>query len=70
MVGVVWTDLSSNFAEKVAKPFSIVNALEHLDKLTPEAKEKADEYIRNAPDFVKTPLRAAWSSQMTIDKNY
>jgi hypothetical protein len=58
---VVWTDLASNFARKslVKKPFSVLNALAHLQLLPPEAKANAAEYIWRAPTLVDTPLRRA-----------
>lgn len=58
---VVWTDLPANFAEKShpKAPFSIPAALAHLQKLSPEAKSLAAEYVWRAPDFVKTPLRTS-----------
>jgi hypothetical protein len=59
--GVVWTDLPPNFAEKSRhrKAFSIEGAREHLESLSDIGKAKAREYILNAPEVVKTPLRAA-----------
>lgn len=59
--GVTWTDLPPNFAKKsrYKKPFSIDAAREHLACLSESGMAKAREYIRNAPDVVKTPLRAA-----------
>jgi hypothetical protein len=59
MDSVVWTDLSSNFAERLGRPFSVAAALEYLQTLEPVAKAKALEYIRRAPPFVQTPLRSA-----------
>lgn len=56
---VIWTDLPSNFAEKVGKPFSVPNAIEYLQSLQPDGKAKAVEYIRQAPQFVRTSLRTA-----------
>lgn len=56
---VIWTDLPSNFAEKTGKPFSVPNAIDYLQALSPDGKAKAGEYIRQAPQFVQTPLRTA-----------
>lgn len=56
---VIWTALGSNFKEKTKNAFSVATAIEHLQSLSPEAKVKAAEYIWRAPDFVRTPLRAA-----------
>jgi hypothetical protein len=56
---VVWTALVSNFADKVGRPFSVQAAIAHLKGLPPSAKVKAAEYIWQARDFVRTPLRSA-----------
>ena len=61
--GVVWTDLLSNFAKETGKSFSVENALDYLVGLEGEAKAKAEQYLKLAPEFVQTPLRKAWSSQ-------
>ena len=61
--GVVWTDLRSNFAKETGKSFSVENALDYLVGLEGEAKAKAEQYLKLAPEFVQTPLRKAWSSQ-------
>ena len=55
--GVVWTDLPSNFAERVGRPFSIAAALAHLQTLDTVTRAGALDYIRRAPTFVQTPLR-------------
>jgi hypothetical protein len=68
--GVVWTDLESNFAKETGKIFSVEAALDYLARLKGEAKAKAEEYLRNAPDFVQTPLRKAWNGQIVIDSAY
>jgi len=57
--GVVWTDLDSNFETKKAQVFSVQNARAHLDGLSEQAKAAARLYIRSAPQFIQTPLRAA-----------
>ena len=56
---VIWTALTSDFAEKTAQSFSVAAAVAYLKSLPPEGKVKAAEYIWRAPDLVKTPLRAA-----------
>ncbi len=56
---VVWTSLRSNFNERGRPAFSVEAAIEHLQSLGSEGKEKAIEYMRNAPAFVDTPLRRA-----------
>lgn len=56
---VIWTALKSNFHEKTTQPFSVGAVLTYIKALTPEGKVKAAEYIWRAPEFVKTPVRAA-----------
>lgn len=58
---VIWTDLASNFSTKsaVKKPFSVVNAIAHLQSLPSDARLNAAEYIWLAPALVDTPLRRA-----------
>lgn len=60
---VVWTDLRSNFDDEVHKPFSVANAMTHLKSLSPEIKDNAASYVRRAPVFVQTPLRAALEAE-------
>lgn len=54
---VVWTDLPSNFEEKIGCPFSLDTALEYLNKLPQHAAKRAREYVEKAPPEVDTPLR-------------
>jgi hypothetical protein len=54
--GVVWTDLSANFQEKLGRPFSVAEAIAHLQSLDPPTRTSALEYINRAPAFVNTPL--------------
>lgn len=58
---VIWTDLKSNFSTEslVKKPFSVANAIAHLQLLPSEVKAKAAEYIWCSPALVDTPLRCA-----------
>lgn len=56
---VVWTALESNFTEKTNQPFSVDAVVSYLKSLKVEGKVKAAEYVRGAPDFVKTPVRTA-----------
>lgn len=67
---VIWTDLKSNFAEKCGKEFSVGNALTYLNMLPAEPQAKANQYLKNAPEFVDTPLRRAWREQTAIDNSY
>jgi hypothetical protein len=59
LAAVVWTALQSNFQEKTQRPFSVDGAVSYLRTLEPEAKAKAVEYVRRAPEFVRTPVRSA-----------
>lgn len=61
---VVWTALKSNFTEKTGEPFCVDNAVSYLKRLAPEGKSKAAEYVRQAPAFVKTPLRSALQKEL------
>jgi hypothetical protein len=56
---VVWTNLQSNFEEEVRQPFSVDEAVAHIQRLQPVAKVKAAEYIWRSPDFIRTPVREA-----------
>jgi hypothetical protein len=60
---VVWTGLPSNFEEKVKRPFTVENAVSHLQSLPAELKAGAAEYVWRAPDLVTTPLRTALQAQ-------
>ncbi len=55
----IWTDLKNNFQKKskYKKPFSVENAIFHIQALDNEGKAKAAQYIWRAPTFVITPLR-------------
>lgn len=55
--GAVWTALPSNFLERTGMPFSIDNAISYLQGLSAHDRERAKEYIVNAPEQVRTPLR-------------
>lgn len=56
---VVWTDLASNFQSSCGRQFSVDSAIEHLRALDVKGRSAAADYIRQAPDFVQTPVRAA-----------
>ncbi len=62
--GVVWTDLPSNFRTRTGEPFSVDAAIRYLGTLRGADKESAFRYIENAPAFVRTPLRAAFSDML------
>jgi hypothetical protein len=59
MDGVVWTDLSANFLQKLGRPFSVAEAIAYLQSLDPVTRTKALEYVNRAPAFVQMPLRNA-----------
>lgn len=63
---VIWTALPSNFQEKTNQSFSVDNALSYLKSLPIKDKEKAEEYIKKAPQFVQTPLRNAFQQEGPI----
>lgn len=54
---VVWTNLKSNFKEKVGSDFSVEEGQKYFESLLGKAKNSAVKYVKNAPDFVHTPLR-------------
>jgi hypothetical protein len=56
---VVWAQLPSNFESEVKRPFSVAEAIAHIKRLPPAGKVKAAEYVWRAPEFVRTPVRAA-----------
>lgn len=58
----VWTALDNNFQQHTKRTFSIEAAVEYVGGLAHEAKTQAVEYIARAPDFVRTPARAALQS--------
>jgi len=60
----IWTDLQSNFEKQsiCREPFSLQNALSHIQSLDPDGKAAAAEYVWRAPSFVHTPLREALES--------
>jgi hypothetical protein len=54
---VIWTDLKSNFNDKLGFAFTETHALNYLKYLTLDKKILAEEYVRKAPLEVNTPLR-------------
>jgi hypothetical protein len=55
---VVWTDLPPD-VRAFGKPFSVDAAVAYLEGLDADGRTMAQEYIRRAPDFVRTPVRRA-----------
>ncbi len=54
---VIWTDLKSNFLDKLGFAFSETDALNYLKYLTLDKQIIAEEYIRKAPLEINTHLR-------------
>lgn len=53
---VLWTDLPGSFDNVAVREF-VNAAVNHVQRLPPEGKAMAAEYVWRAPDFVVTPLR-------------
>ena len=64
LVAAIWTDLASNFEEKTKQSWSVKAAIAYLKGLPEDARAAAEEYIRNAPAWAKTPLRDAAAAQL------
>ncbi|WP_457811452.1 hypothetical protein [Sinorhizobium meliloti] len=63
---VIWTALAPNFQDRRAIEFSVEAAMSYLKALESETFALAEEYLRKAPEGIKTPLRDAfidWSEQ-------
>ncbi len=56
---VIWTDLPSNFKERTGRGFTVKNGLRFLNSLASADRERALQYIDNAPEQVNTSLRVA-----------
>ncbi len=56
---VIWTDLPSNFKEKVYAQFSVDEAVRYLHSLPEDGAKEARIYIQKAPQEINTPLRRA-----------
>jgi hypothetical protein len=54
---VIWTALARRFKDALGIPFSPTAALNYLNGLPAPTKEKALEYIHNAPPQTITPFR-------------
>lgn len=69
---VIWTDLTSNFdsfKDGPKKPFTVENAIAWIESLDPKGRAAAVEYVRRAPNFVRTPLRTALESRPWFQMN-
>lgn len=58
---VIWTALANNFAERAGEAFSVEAAIRFLESQPADHLPRALEYVRNAPEPVQTPVRAAVS---------
>jgi len=54
---VIWTDLSENFEIKTKMSFNEDNVVKYLKGLKGLVKYKAEEYVRRAPEQIKTQIR-------------
>jgi len=54
---VVWTDLPSNWKRKRGKDFSCEDALRYVRELGRQKRDRAEQYVRNAPRQIQTNLR-------------
>jgi hypothetical protein len=59
--GAVWTDLPSNFEDRLGEGFSVGRAMAYLRSLTGASLDEAVRYFENAPAATDTPLRRALS---------
>lgn len=60
---VIWTALANNFAERAGEAFSAEAAIRFLEAQPEQHLPRALEYIRRAPEPVRTPVRAAVSAR-------
>lgn len=63
LTGAVWTDLASNFEERLGTGFSIPRAVAYLQTLGGDSLDEAVRYIENAPAATDTPLRRALAAE-------
>lgn len=54
---VVWTNLGKKFKDEIKKEHNLENVIEYLEQLTGNTKVIAEEYIRKAPQQIKTAVR-------------
>ena len=62
---VIWTALSRRFKHVIGIPFTPAAALNYFNSLPAPTKEKALEYIHNAPPQTMTPFRRLLLAQLT-----
>jgi hypothetical protein len=64
---VLWTDLPGSF-DGVAKHDFLNAAVNHVQRLPPEGKAMAAEYVWRAPDFIITALRSTLQAEPWFKK--
>ena len=57
--GVIWTNLTSNFKERMGRIISEENAINYLKNIPLDIQAKAEEYIRKTPEIIDTSIRQA-----------
>lgn len=63
LAGALWTDLPSTFEDAIGASFTVETGIDYLASLTGEIRERAFEYVRNAPSSTATPLRRAFEAR-------
>lgn len=54
---VIWTDLKPKFGKDGNGEFTPVNAVDYLETLTGDTRDRALEYLTKAPKSIDTPVR-------------
>jgi hypothetical protein len=67
---VIWTNLPRNFKDKIGVRLTPKNAVNYLNYQTLEIKKIAEQYIRRAPEVVRTPIRNAIEKEFGWIKVY
>lgn len=55
---VIWTNLGKKFKDKIGLAHNKENVIQYLETLPEETKVLAEEYLRKAPEQIKTPIRS------------
>jgi len=66
---VIWTNLRTNWRDKRNCEFSCQDALAYINGLGRQKRERAEQYIRNAPSQIQTQLRALLRSTLRWTDN-
>jgi hypothetical protein len=64
LTGVVWAALPPKWKGVDGRAPSLEEAVGYLDKLAGEPRRLAENYVRRAPSFVRTPYRDAFEDQL------